>query len=349
MTPPGGDPIDGVRLPAEFEPHDRTVLCWPVRDEIYPGPLLAEARAAHAEVARAIARFEPVTMIAPPGLGEDVTERCGGGVDVVEIPIDDSWFRDSGPICVLDGTGGRVAVDFVFNSWGGKFAPWDDDAAAARRWAEQAGERVVSAPIVFEGGSITGDGAGTIVTTTQCLMHPNRNPGLTRVDIESHLRRWLGAEAVVWLPHGLALDDDTDGHVDNVAAFARPGRLVVQGCDDPSEADHLRCDVNIRWARGSVDARGESIEVVEVPVLPFAEIGGQRVVVPYLNYYVGNGFVLVPVCGHPADDDMLAVIGAEYPGRETIGLDVGAILAHGGGGIHCITQQIPTALVSAPT
>jgi agmatine deiminase len=197
-------------------------------------------------------------------------------------------------------------------------------------------------PVVFEGGSITVDGAGTVVTTEQCLMHPNRNPGMTRADIEAVMRETLGVSAIIWLPHGLALDDDTDGHVDNLAAFARPGRLVVQGCDDEAEADWLRCNVNIRCARGALDARGEPLEVVEVPVLPFAEVNGERVVVPYLNYLIGNGYVLVPTCGHPADDDMLAIIAAEHPGREVLALEVGATLAYGGGGIHCITQQVPT-------
>jgi agmatine deiminase len=331
------------RMPAEPSPHERTLVCWPTRDEIYPGLLMDEARDAHAELARTIARFEPVTMIARPEDAEDAAERCGGGVDVVALPIDDSWVRDTGPIYVLDaeGSGGRVALAFEFNSWGRKFAPWDDDARLARRIAELAGHDVRGVPLVFEGGSISVDGEGTLVTTVQCLMHPNRNPTATMVDLERSLHDELGAERVVWLPHGLALDDDTDGHVDNVACFARPGVLVVQGCDDPDEADHLRMDVNRRVASGSLDARGRQIEVVEVPVLPFVERDGQRLVVPYLNYYVGNGFVVVPTCGHPADDDMVSIIAEQYPGRETTRLDVGAILAVGGGGIHCITQQVP--------
>jgi agmatine deiminase len=199
--------------------------------------------------------------------------------------------------------------------------------------------------MVFEGGSITGDGDGTLVTTTQCLMHPNRNPAMTQTEITAMLRAELGADCTIWLPHGLALDDDTDGHVDNIAAFAKPGTLVLQGCDDPDEDDWLRLDVDRRVAQGSLDARGRSLEVVTVPVLPFAEIdrgeGVERVVVPYLNYYLGNGFVLIPTCGHPADADMVALIADQYPGREAVVLDVGAILAAGGGGIHCITQQIP--------
>ena len=329
-------------MPGEFAPHERTVICWPTRDEIYPGHLLAEARAAHAALAQSIARYEPVTMIARPDQAADATEQCGGGVEIVELPIDDSWFRDTGPIYVTDSESGeRQARDFAFNSWGEKFAPWDADAAVATKWAAHAGHPSLSIDMVFEGGSISTDGEGSFVTTTQCLMHPNRNPTMSQGDIESVLHDSLGAEAMLWLPHGLALDDDTDGHVDNVACFARPGTLVVQGCDDPDEADHLRMNVNRRVADGWVDARGRSLDVVEVPVLPFVERDGQRVSVPYLNYYVGNGFVVVPVCGHPADDDMIAIIAEQYPGRDTFGLDIGAILAIGGGGIHCITQQIP--------
>jgi agmatine deiminase len=328
-----------LHMPAESAPHERTVMCWPAREELY-GALLADAEAAHALVANTIARFEPVTMIADVGAGERAADACGRGVDVVELPIDDSWFRDSGPIYVTDGER-RVALDWTFNAWGGKFAPYDDDAAVTRRYAASVGDVVRTIPIVLEGGAIAVDGAGTLVTTEQCLLHPNRNPLLSRTEIESVLKAELGVATIVWLPHGLALDDDTDGHVDNVAAFARPGTLLVQGCDDDSEDDWLRTDVNVRCARGAIDALGEPIDVVEIPVLPFTEIGGVRVVVPYLNYYVANGVVVVPVCGHPADADMLAIIAAHYPDREVLGLDVGAVLAYGGGGIHCITQQVP--------
>ena len=328
-------------MPAESAPHERTVLCWPTRGRLY-GELLPEAERAHAEVASTISRFEPVTMIAPPELAERAAERCGPGVEVVGLETDDSWFRDTGPIYVTsaDGTE-RLALDWIFNSWGEKYRPWERDAALARAWAEHAGHDVRSVPMVLEGGSIAVDGDGTLVTTLQCLMHPNRNPQLTRAEIESRLCDELGVDVVLWLPHGLVLDDDTDGHVDNVAAFARPGVLVVQGCADGVEADHLRASVDRRCAAGSIDAGGRSIDVVEVPVLPFTDVGGRRVVVPYVNYYVGNGFVVVPVCGHDADADMVALIADQYPGRETIALDVGAILAFGGGGIHCITQQVP--------
>jgi len=328
-------------MPAETAAHERTVMCWPARQDLY-GELMADAEAAHAEVARAIAGFEPVTMIAAPGAGPAAQERCGGGVEVIELPIDDSWFRDTGPIYVASPDGRRrVALDWGFNAWGGKFPPWDRDAEVARRWADHAGHEVRSVPMVLEGGGIAVDGEGTLVTTEQCLLHPNRNPDLTRAQIEERLHGELGVTTIVWLPHGLALDDDTDGHVDNIAAFPRPGTLVVQGCDDEAEDDWLRCNVNRRCAEGAIDAAGRPIEVVVVPVLPYTEVDGVRVAVPYLNYYAGNGFVVVPVCGHPADADMVAVIAEQYPDREAIALDVGAILAYGGGGIHCITQQVP--------
>ncbi len=343
-----------LRMPAEFDPHERTVMCWPARESLY-GELMPLAEDAHAQVARMIAAYEPVSMIVQPGQAvARAGELCGGKVDIVAMPIDDSWFRDSGPIYVTDpaardrldfgsgvDTAERVATDWTFNGWGTKFAPWDQDDLAAKRWAAESGHPSRRIPMVLEGGSLTVDGEGTLITTIQCLMHPNRNPGLTKLDIEERLGDVLGVTAVVWLPYGLADDDDTDGHVDNVAAYASPGVLVLQGCDDRDEPDWLRMNVNARWARGSADATGRLLEVIEIPVLPFVEIGGQRRAVPYGNFYVGNGFVLVPTANHPADSDMLAIIGGQFPGRDVVGLDVGPILAYGGGGIHCITQQVP--------
>jgi len=333
-------------MPAEFGPHERTVLCWPNRDDLY-GELMTRAEDAHAQVARTISAYEPVSMIVQPGPSvARAAELCGGRVEIVEMPIDDSWFRDTGPIYVTDpaapgATGSRVALDFAFNGWGTKYAPWDQDDLAAGRWAAHAGHESKRIPMVLEGGSLTVDGEGTLVTTIQCLMHPNRNPGLTKLDIEERLADELGISTVIWLPYGLVDDDDTDGHVDNIAVYARPGALILQGCDDPNEPDWLRMNVNARWARGSADAAGRLLEVIEIPVLPFVEIGGERRPVPYGNFYVGNGFVLVPTSNHHADADMLAIIAEQFPGREVIGLDVGPVLAFGGGGIHCITQQIP--------
>ena len=339
-------PSGGVRLPAEFEPHERTLMCWPSRPSIW-GTRFAQAKEDSATIARAIAAFEPVTMIARPADAASAAEHCGPTVEIVELPIDDSWARDSGPLHVLDGDGVPTIVDVTFNAWGNKFQPSADDAALARRWAERTGTpRLLRPlePLVLEGGAITSDGLGTLVTTQQCLLHPNRNPGLTRTQIESRLRDRLGTTTVHWLPYGHSLDDDTDGHVDNIAAWVRPGLLMLQGCDDPAEPDHVRLRINRRWVEGAPDATGRPIEVVEIPVLPFAEIDGQRRCVPYLNYYVCNGAVIVPVSGHPADADMCALIGEVVaPGGRVVVPVPGTVLALGGGGPHCITQQIPRA------
>jgi len=322
-----------MRMPAEFAAHERTVMCWPTRAGVFEDRI-ADAKRAHASVARTISGFEPVTMIANAADVSDAAGQSGDAVEVVALPIDDSWFRDSGPIYVT-GAGRREGTCWKFNSWGEKYLPYDKDAQIAAAWLASRGEHARRIDMVLEGGSITTNGGGTLVTTEQCLLHPNRNPRLTRADIEATLRRELGQEQVVWLPHGLHLDDGTDGHVDNVAAFASRDVLVMQGCDDPREPDFDRMRANRRVA----EAAGFTVR--EIPVLPYSEVDGRRVVVPYANFYLVNGGVVVPVCGHAADDDVLALIAEWYPGREAVGLDVGEILAFGGGGIHCITQQVP--------
>jgi len=322
-----------MRMPAEFAAHERTVMCWPTRAALYEGRF-AEAKRAHASVARTISGFEPVTMIANAADVSDAARQCGDAVEVVALPIDDSWFRDSGPIYVT-GAGQREGTCWKFNSWGEKYLPYDNDAKIAAAWLASRGERARSIDMVLEGGSLTTNGDGILVTTEQCLLNPNRNPHLSRTDIEARLCRELGQERIVWLPHGLHLDDGTDGHVDNVAAFASRDVLVMQGCDDPREPDHERMLANRRVAENA------GFTVREIPVLPFSEVDGRRVVVPYANFYVVNGGVIVPVCGHAADDDVLALIAEWFPGREVVGLDVGEVLAFGGGGIHCITQQVP--------
>jgi agmatine deiminase len=330
--------VDGLRMPAEWAPHERTLVCWPARAEIWSG-LQRQAELDHAELVRAVARFEPVTVIARPEDAERAADLCGPAADVVAIPIDDSWVRDSGPI-VVTGGGRRVARDFRFNAWGEKFHPYADDARLVERWAAGAGMERTAVDLVLEGGAVTVDGTGTLVTTEQCLLHPNRNPGRTRREIEAALEAWLGVTEVVWVPFGLALDDDTDGHVDNVATFVRPGLVLAQGCDDPDEPDHDRLAINRRCLEGHLDARDEPLEVVEVPVLPFTVVGGERRPVPYLNLYQCNGGVVVPVCGHPADDDVLGQLREVFTGREVVAVP-GAVLALGGGGPHCVTQQIP--------
>lgn len=316
---------------------------WPARESIYKGRM-ADAEKAHALVANTIAEFEPVTLLVPPTSVSSAGKLCSSSVEMITLDLDDAWLRDTGPIYTKNyhpsGEVEVVATDWVFNGWGEKFLPFDRDALIARRVAEFLGHNVESVPVVLEGGSITGNGAGLLATTEQCLLNPNRNPGLTRADLEQNLLDRLGGELMLWLPHGLVLDYDTDGHVDNVAAFVDKKTLMLQMCSNSSEPDHGRLIENRTIAKNFIDANQLQIEIVEIPALPFIGSGSDRLVVPYLNFYIGNGFVLVPVTGQSTDDSMLGIIRQVFKDREVIGLEVGEILAVGGGGIHCITQQI---------
>jgi agmatine deiminase len=326
-------PLEGVRLPAEWEPHERTLMGWPCRHELWK-ETIDRARADYATVATAIAEFEPVTMIANPGVeAAQARAACSSRVEIMELPLNDSWLRDFGPIYVRGADGRRLAVHFRFNAWGGKFPPWDADAAVAGLVAERLGDPVVRAPLVLEGGSICADGLGTIITTEQCLLHPNRNPALSRDQIEQALHRYLGADRMIWLGQGLVEDRDTDGHVDLIAAFTRPGQAVLQTVE-PDNPNFDNCQEN----RARLEAGG--IEVVELPYLPYATVAGERVAAGYLNFYICNGAVIVPVADADTDDCALAIIASAYPGREVVPVP-GVVLAYGGGGPHCITQQVP--------
>jgi agmatine deiminase len=321
-------------MPAEWSEHERTLMAWPCRISLW-GETIARARQDHAAVANAIAAFEPVTMVANPGADAHAARSaCTAAVEVAELPLDDSWLRDAGPVFVRRADGGRLAVHFRFNAWGERFAPWDRDARVGRLIAERLGDEVVEAPLVLEGGSICVDGAGTLITTEQCLLNPNRNPSLSRAQIEAALGEFLGAARVVWLDRGLVEDRDTDGHVDLIAAFTGPDQVLLQTAS-PENPNHANGEEN----RARLQAAG--IEVRELPFLAYAAVAGETVVASYLNFYICNGAVIVPVTGAETDAEALATIAGAYPGREVVAVP-GAVLAYGGGGPHCITQQVPT-------
>jgi agmatine deiminase len=320
-------------MPAEWEPHERTLMAWPARTELW-GEHLDRAKADHTAVAVAIAAFEPLTMVcADEGAAAQARAALPDTCEVVVEPIDDSWLRDSGPIFVTDGHGRRAGVHFGFNAWGERFHPYDRDAAIGGRLIERIGDRCYRAPLVLEGGSICVDGAGTLITTEQCLLAPSRNPSLSREEIEEQLRSQLGVERVVWLGRGLVEDRDTDGHVDLIAAFTSPGQVLLQTVDE-SNPNFANCRENVERLQAA------GIEVAELPHLPYDQVGSETVACSYMNFYICNGAVIVPVCGADTDADALARIAAAYPGRDVIPVP-GAVLAFGGGGPHCITQQVP--------
>ncbi|MFD8947253.1 agmatine/peptidylarginine deiminase [Streptomyces xanthophaeus] len=342
-----------ARMPAEWAEHEACLMVWPTRAELW-GPAFEAALGEYAAVARAISAFEPVVMIAAPGRAEEARAACAGagagatgghGIEVIELPVDDSWLRDSGPIFAYDEDGARVGVDFRFNAWGEKHYPWAADDKLASLLLDRLGTPRVHSSMILEGGALTVDGEGTLITTEQCLLHPNRNPRMSRTEIEEELGRRLGIEKVIWLPYGGLEDTETDGHVDGVAAYVAPAKVIVSLPEDPAHPDHARMRANLAVLEASTDARGRALEVVTVPQTTYSEVAGTPVEVGYLNFYLANGGCVVPLGGDTrsgADEAALAAIASALPGRKVVGVPT-PVLAYGGGGVHCITQQLPTA------
>ncbi|HEV7773233.1 MAG TPA: agmatine deiminase family protein [Conexibacter sp.] len=334
-----GGPAAGLRMPAEWALHERTLIAWPAREAAWRGTTIEQARDVYAQVVAAIAAFEPVTLVVDPAHAEDAHRRVTAeNVELLALPLDDSWLRDSGPLIVTGPEGRRAGIDFRFNAWGEAFAPYDKDAAIAGRLLEHLGIERFGSPMVLEGGAIAVDGTGRLVTTEQCLLNPNRNALLERAEIEEELRVHLGAEQVVWLGRGLVEDADTDGHVDNVCTFLASRRVLLQtvaGDDDPN------------WSHAEENARrlrDAGLEVERWELLPrTTREDGSVVAIPYTNLYLCNGAAIVPLGEQDTDMDAEALrrLGALLPGREIVGVP-GRVLALGGGGVHCITQQVPS-------
>lgn len=325
----------GLQMPAEWAPHERTLMAWPCRTSLW-GRQLDRAKAEYAGVANAIAAFEPVTMaVNGPREAEEVHEACDANVEPLELPTNDSWMRDHGPIFVMDeARSERVGVHFRFNAWGGKFAPFDRDERSGGVLAARYGDDVVAAPIVLEGGSIAVDGAGTLLTTEQCLLHHGRNPELGREELSGHLHELLGVDRVIWLGKGLVEDRDTDGHVDLIAAFTAPGQVLMQSAPEQNPNHHL-------LAANQQIAAAAGLDVIDFPVLSYQKVEDEEVVCSYMNFYLGDRFCVVPTFDLPAKDrQALERIGSAFPDHEVVGVPATTI-AWGGGGPHCITQQVP--------
>lgn len=346
---PGSPAAGGYRMPAEFDRHERCLIAWPTRTRAYWGEHYMLAQHTYAAVARAIARFEPVTVIARPGEGPEAKSYCGGdGIEVVELPIDDSWIRDSGPNWIRRPDGAVALADFAFNSWGERYLPYADDARIGEHLAEHFGLPRFSTAMVLEGGAITVDGDGTLITTESCLLHPSRNPSMTKDEIERELKGMLGVEKVIWLVAGLGReeDPDTDGHVDGVAAFVGPARVLLHMVRDPRHPDYENLRENRRRLE-TTDALGREIEVVELDVRAApVRVGAVDIVETYVNFYQANGAVVVPTAGNADDLPALERLRGIFAGREVVGVPT-PVIGYGGGGIHCITQQVPASGAAA--
>ena len=326
----------GFRMPAEWDAHDATWVAWPSHADLWLDNL-APARHAFARLVAAVAEGEMVEVLVPDEEQESLVRDAlpAKSVRTHRVPFGDIWLRDTAPLFVRGPRGDAGTVRFAFNGWGGKFVLENDDRVSERIAAIDADRRRdFVMPFVLEGGAVDVDGEGSVITTRQCLLNPNRNGAVDERTVEGWLREALGVERVMWLGNGL-VNDHTDGHVDTVVRFVRPGVVVAMEARDTDDPNRAVLEALLREA----DAHG--LEVVRVPspgrVL---DEGGRVMPASYVNFYVANAAVVVPTYGSPGDDEALERIGALFPGRRAVAVDARAVLT-GGGAFHCITQQQP--------
>ena len=356
----------GIRFPGEYEPHEGTLMVWPERPGSW-GKDPSGAERAFTDIIEALLEVEKVWLIVSPKAAPAVRERFAGQerLTIIEAETDDSWARDIGPTFVFSKEG-RLAVNWSFNAWGGEvdglYASWEKDDRLARTFAAAIGNEVLdAAPFVLEGGSIHTDGEGTLMVTESCLLSAGRNPSLTKAEIEERLKTYLGVAKVLWLPRGIYMDE-TNEHVDNVAAFIKPGEVVLAWTDNREDPQYELSAQDLAYLEGETDAKGRKIKVRKLPIpdVPVccsardidnyvfepgedAREAGERLAASYLNFYFANGIALVPQFGgENAESDARAVkILAELcPERRIVPISARDILL-GGGNIHCITQQVP--------
>jgi agmatine deiminase len=330
MTPTAA----GFRMPAEWGLHDATWVAWPSHEDLWQEGL-APARAAFVDLVAAIAEGERAEVLVPDAVQESLARAAlpSANVRLHRVPFGDIWLRDTAPIFLRDEHGQRATVRFAFNGWGGKYVLLHDDRVA-EEIAAIAGQRAFVMPFVLEGGAVDVDGQGSVLVTRQCLLHPNRNGPVDERTVEGWLREALGVAHVLWLGDGLA-NDHTDGHVDTLVRFVRPGAVVAmepRTQDDPN-ANALRALVR------EATEHGLRVETIPSPGR-VVDASGRVMPASYANFYVCNACVVVPTYGTAWDGEAVERIGALFPGRRPVGVDARAILT-GGGAIHCITQQEP--------
>lgn len=364
--PPSAKPLqgaparDGFRMPAEWEPHAGTWMLWPERHDNWRDGA-APAQRAFAAVAAAIAQSEPVTMGVSAEQFERARASLPAGVRVVEISSNDAWMRDVGPTFVVDRHGNLRGVDWIFNAWGGRsggiYAPWDlDDQVAAKVLEIECRERY-RVPFVLEGGAIHVDGQGTLLTTEECLLNPNRNPTLNRGQIEALLERYLGVRTIIWMSRGV-FNDETDGHVDNLCCFVRSGEVVLTWSDDPEDPQYDISRAAWEVLKTARDSRGKPLKVHKLmqpgPLYMTAREAagiesapdsrprraGDRLAGSYVNFYIANRQIVMPLLDPRRDRQAKAALARLFPDRKVLGIPSREILL-GGGNIHCITQQQP--------
>jgi agmatine deiminase len=328
-------------MPAEWAPHARTLIAWPCRESLW-GPHLDRAKQACRRLVIALARYEPVTLLINPRDATDVTRRFSDApnhITLLEIDLDDSWIRDNGPTHVFDSHGRLTAVRWIFNAWGNKYYPYSNDGRAPERIAQALGIPLISAPLVMEGGAISVDGRGNLITTESVLLNPNRNPSVSKADVECLFERYLGARHIIWLPRGLR-SDETDGHVDNLACFVGQETVIALTTNDHQDENYETLQHNVEVLRSAKSAEGKPINVVVIPQPDPLFSSGNRLTASYVNLYFVNGAVLVPVFRANTDREALGVLSSVISNRSVVPVESRDLLL-GGGAIHCMTQQLP--------
>jgi len=330
-------------MPAEWETHERTFIQWPVKEAmVWPENYIGLCEG-YGAVATIIAKFEPVTMIVNEETQKEAKEHCGVDVEQLIIPHNDAWIRDNGPTFVVTKDHKVSGVNWKFNAWGEKYTPYNLDDEVAPKILAYYNSPCIDSPIVLEGGSIHVDGEGTLLTTEECLLNANRNPQLTKEQIEEQVKRRLNITKIIWLKRGL-FGDETDGHIDNIACFARPGVVLLQTCYDEQDPNYEITKESLEILRNNTDAKGRKLEIIEIPQPPKRFYNDIRLTLSYLNFYFVNGGIILPIFGGDAEEsDYVAekILQQVFPERTIVTMNSMSLIKEGGN-IHCITQQMPS-------
>ncbi|WED42268.1 agmatine deiminase family protein [Legionella cardiaca] len=330
----------GFKMPPEWYPHAACWMAWPRHPETWSFIGLDRARLAYAHVAQAIAHYEPVIMLVHPGEEALARQLCGEKIELMTLELNDSWTRDTGPTFLINAQNELAGIDWIHNAWGGNYADCALDNKIAAAVIEKTKAHYFHAPLVMEGGSFHVDGEGTVLTSRECLLNPNRNPQLSQSEIETYLNNYLNTEKVIWLNKGL-LGDETDGHIDEIACFIGPGKVLALITHDKEDANYQTLHENLEILKSATDAKGRALEVFTVEQPPATYLHGERLTLSYINFYLANKGIVMPAFGHPKQDkaayELFTQLFPTYSISQIDALDVFA----GGGGIHCITQQQP--------
>ena len=335
-------------MPAEWYQHECCWMQWPT--EFFPVNAtsswshfdLDKGRLAWANVANAISRFEKLKMIVHPSDCKSALNLLDKNVEILQTPIDDAWCRDTGAIFLLNEKNQLGGVDSDFNCWGYK-ENFEQDDKVAKFMINQANAKYFKNDMVLEGGSIHVNGQGTLITTEQCLLHENRNPHLSKDDIENNLKKFFGVTKIIWLKHGT--DEGTNGHIDNVACFSDTGTILAMTCSDKEDTYYDLLSENLEILKTSVDQDNNPLKIVELEMSKKRLIPDDDEPSSYINFYIANDAVIFPFFGDDvADQNAMKIIKSQFPNRQIVCLEGHDILM-GGGNIHCITQQQPKALL----